>query len=36
MNYQRNWLEDTGSDDSHGRALLALGTVLNHSETTGT
>jgi hypothetical protein len=31
MDYQRNWLEDTGSDDSHGRALLALGTVLNHS-----
>ena len=24
MDYQRNWLEDTGSDDSHGRALLAL------------
>lgn len=33
MDYQRNWLEDSGSDDSHGRALLALGTVLNHSET---
>jgi glycosyltransferase involved in cell wall biosynthesis len=32
MDYQRNWLEDTGSDDSHGRALLALGTVLSHSE----
>jgi len=31
MNYQRNWLEDSGSDDSHGRSLLALGTVLNHS-----
>ncbi len=31
MDYQRNWLEDTGSDDSHGRALLALGTVLSHS-----
>jgi glycosyltransferase involved in cell wall biosynthesis len=31
MDYQRNWLEDTGSDDSHGRALWALGTVLNHS-----
>jgi hypothetical protein len=31
MDYQRNWLEDCGSDDSHGRALLALGTVLNHS-----
>lgn len=33
MNYQRNWMEESGSDDSHGRALLALGTVLNHSET---
>ncbi len=31
MDYQRNWLEDSGSDDSHGRALWALGTVLNHS-----
>jgi glycosyltransferase involved in cell wall biosynthesis len=31
MDYQRNWLEDSGSDDSHGRALLALGTVLGHS-----
>lgn len=31
MDYQRNWLEDTGSDDSHGRALWALGIVLNHS-----
>ena len=33
MDYQRNWLEHSGSDDSHGRALLALGTVLNHSNT---
>ena len=31
MDYQRNWLEDSGSDDSHGRALWALGAVLNHS-----
>ncbi|MFN2126750.1 MAG: glycosyltransferase family 4 protein, partial [Anaerolineales bacterium] len=31
MDYQRNWLEDIGSDDSHGRAILALGTVLSHS-----
>ncbi len=29
MDYQRNWLEEKGSDDSHGRALWALGTVLN-------
>jgi len=33
MDYQRNWLEDKGSDDSYGRALLALGTVLSHSHT---
>jgi glycosyltransferase involved in cell wall biosynthesis len=33
MDYQRRWLENSGSDDSHGRALLALGTVLNHSNT---
>jgi glycosyltransferase involved in cell wall biosynthesis len=31
MDYQRNWLEDIGSDDSHGRAILALGTVLSNS-----
>jgi glycosyltransferase involved in cell wall biosynthesis len=29
MDYQRSWLEEKGSDDSHGRALWALGTVLN-------
>jgi glycosyltransferase involved in cell wall biosynthesis len=33
MDYQCNWLDDSGSDDSHGRALLALGTVLSHSHT---
>ena len=33
MDYQRNWMEDSGSDDSHGRSLWALGTVLNHSVT---
>jgi glycosyltransferase involved in cell wall biosynthesis len=33
MDYQRNWLEETGSDDSHGRALWALGTVLGCSNT---
>lgn len=31
MNYQRQWLEDQGSEDCHGRALFALGTVLNRS-----
>ena len=33
LDYQRNWLESTGSDDSHGRALWALGTVLGRSNT---
>lgn len=31
MSYQRVWLEETGSDDSHGRVLWALGTVLSRS-----
>lgn len=31
MDYQRHWLEKSGSDDSHGRTLWALGTVLGHS-----
>jgi hypothetical protein len=33
MDYQRNWLEESGSDDSHGRALWALGMVLGRSHT---
>ena len=33
MNYQRLWLEESGSDDSHGRALWALGAVLGRSNT---
>ncbi|HEY4690394.1 MAG TPA: glycosyltransferase family 4 protein [Anaerolineae bacterium] len=33
MGYQRHWLEDSGSDDSHGRALWALGSVLGRSNT---
>ena len=28
MAYDRRWLEDVGSEDSHGRALWALGTVV--------
>lgn len=31
MDYERRWLEDIGSDDSHGRALWALGTMLGRS-----
>lgn len=27
MGYDRRWLEEVGSDDSHGRAVWALGTV---------
>jgi glycosyltransferase involved in cell wall biosynthesis len=33
MNYQRGWLEELGSEDSHGRTLWALGTVLGRSNT---
>ena len=33
MDYQRRWQEDSGSDDSHGRALWALGTVLGNANT---
>jgi glycosyltransferase involved in cell wall biosynthesis len=33
MDYQRHWLEVVGSDDSHGRTLWALGTVLGRSNT---
>jgi glycosyltransferase involved in cell wall biosynthesis len=33
MDYQRRWQEDSGSDDSHGRALWALGTVLGNTNT---
>lgn len=33
MDYRRIWLEEHGSDDSQGRAVWALGTVLNRSNT---
>src|ERR1041384_2201865 len=32
LNYDRHWVEGSGSEDSHGRALWALGTVLGRSE----
>ena len=35
MDYKREWLEESGSDDSHGRTLWALGTVLGRSNTPG-
>lgn len=31
FNYERKWAEDEGSEDSHGRALWALGAVLGCS-----
>lgn len=33
MDYDRHWTERSGSDDSHGRALWALGTLLGRSNT---
>ncbi len=35
LGYDRKWLESTGSEDSHGRALWALGTVLGQSQDAG-
>lgn len=35
LDYDRKWLEDVGSEDSHGRALWALGSVLGHSQNAG-
>jgi hypothetical protein len=31
MGFDRRWLEQSGSDDSHGRAIWGLGTVAGHS-----
>ena len=35
LSYERRWLEEVGSEDSHGRALWALGTVLGQSQDAG-
>jgi glycosyltransferase involved in cell wall biosynthesis len=35
MSYDRQWLEESGSEDSHGRALWALGTVLGNTKDAG-
>jgi glycosyltransferase involved in cell wall biosynthesis len=35
MSYSRHWLEERGSDDSHGRALWALGTVVGRASDPG-
>jgi len=31
LGYERHWQESEGAEDSHGRALWALGTAINHS-----
>src|ERR1051326_742451 len=33
MDYDRRWIEESGSDDSHGRALWALGTLMGRVNT---
>lgn len=35
MSYDRRWLDDVGSEDCHGRVLLALATVLSRSDDDG-
>jgi len=35
MSYDRRWTEDSGSEDSHGRTLWALGTVIGRSTDPG-
>jgi glycosyltransferase involved in cell wall biosynthesis len=35
MSYARTWLEESGSEDSHGRAVWALGTVIGRSTDPG-
>ncbi|MDH5670626.1 MAG: glycosyltransferase family 4 protein [Myxococcales bacterium] len=35
FSYSRKWTESVGSEDSHGRALWALGTVMGHSNDDG-
>jgi hypothetical protein len=35
LGYDRKWVEDVGSDDSHGRALWSLGRVLGFSKNAG-
>ena len=35
LSYERQWQEPEGSEDSHGRALWGLGTVLGRSKDTG-
>jgi glycosyltransferase involved in cell wall biosynthesis len=35
MSYSRQWIEERGSEDSHGRAIWALGSVMGHTDGPG-
>ncbi len=35
LSYDRKWLEESGSEDSHGRALWSVGTVLGNTKDPG-
>jgi len=35
MSYRREWLEEAGSEDSHGRSLWAIATMVNRCEDPG-
>lgn len=35
LSYDRTWLEESGSEDSHGRALWSVGTVLGNTKDAG-
>jgi hypothetical protein len=35
LSFDRNWLDDVGSDDSHARAVWALGSTLGQTENEG-
>jgi len=35
MEFRRHWIEETGSEDSHGRALWALGAIVGRSSNVG-
>jgi glycosyltransferase involved in cell wall biosynthesis len=35
MNHERHWIEESGSEDSHGRALWAIGYGATHSHNDG-
>ncbi len=35
LDYRHEWLEDAGSEDSHGRTIWALGTCIGHTKHSG-